>query len=242
MANVRLDIPEIQVVALVRQLSPGGKQAVLQMLVSELGDLPELDDLDDMEALVEDLVGCDETAEFWDDADAWDEEGGMNRQQLLAAETFNYSYANYDNHLGIGNIRFDQLMPDDVDALEQAEQEGWDDARLAQALEIEEEHVVRWRRSYQRAKAIVDASTPAESFRRGVCFSVQDALEEKEKLRGEKLAERIVGQVCYRASDLAYILYMRDERLSQYSSALREESGVDWEDMGLGQAGGAENA
>jgi len=31
----------------------------------------------------------------------------MNRKQLLAAETFHYSYANYDNHLGIGNIRFD---------------------------------------------------------------------------------------------------------------------------------------
>jgi hypothetical protein len=34
MANVRLELPETQVVALVRQLSPEAKQAVVQMLVS----------------------------------------------------------------------------------------------------------------------------------------------------------------------------------------------------------------
>jgi hypothetical protein len=57
----------------------------------------------------------------------------MNRKQLLAAETFHYSYAHYADRLG-GNIRFDKWMPDDVDTLERAEQEGWDDSRLAQAL------------------------------------------------------------------------------------------------------------
>jgi len=31
----------------------------------------------------------------------------MNRIQLLAAETFYYSYANYKDHLGIGNERFE---------------------------------------------------------------------------------------------------------------------------------------
>ena len=30
----------------------------------------------------------------------------MNRMQLLAAELFNYSYANYQDHLGV-NERFD---------------------------------------------------------------------------------------------------------------------------------------
>jgi len=35
---------------------------------------------------------------------------------------------------------------------------------------------------------------------------------------------------------------MRDERLSQYSSELREESGVDWEDLGFDQAGESEQA
>ena len=219
MASVRLEIPETQVVALVRQLSPGAKEAVLQMLIPELG---ELDALDDLEALRD----YDEAFEFWDDADTWDEEGGMDRQQLLAAETFHYSYANYDNHLGIGNIRFDELMPDDVDTLERAEQGGWDDARLAGALEIEEEHVARWRRSYQRAKAIVDAPSPAESFRRGVHFSVEDAVAEGLS-DGEKI-KALVVQICYRAADLAYLLDMRGERLSKYSSDLRKEPGVDY--------------
>src|SRR5262249_8731671 len=38
----------------------------------------------------------------------------VNRYQLLAAEIFAYSYDNYQDHLGIGNIRFDKLMPDEA--------------------------------------------------------------------------------------------------------------------------------
>jgi len=138
----------------------------------------------------------------------------------LAAETFHYSYANYDNHLGIGNIRFDRLMPDDVDTLERDEQESWDDSRLAQALEIEEKNVEHWRRSYQRAKAIVDAPSPAESFRHGVRFSIEDAVEEG--LTDERAIKDLATQICYRAADLAYLLDMEQERLSDYSAALRE--------------------
>ena len=235
MNSVRLELSEAQVIALMRQLSPEGKQAVLRMLVPELGELDELDDLEARDDYDEDVELWEGTGEFWD------EEGGMTRRQLLAAETFNYSYANYADHLGV-NIRFDKLMPNDVDALEQAEQEGWDDAELAEALEVETSQAPHWRESYRRAKLIVDAPTPAESFRRGVRFSVQDALEEQEtgELAGDKLVERIVGQICYRAADLAYLLDMRDERLSQYSSALREESGVGWEDFRVDQTGESE--
>ena len=41
MKSVRLDVPETQVLALVRQLSPEGRQAVLRMLVPELGELDD---------------------------------------------------------------------------------------------------------------------------------------------------------------------------------------------------------
>ena len=125
--------------------------------------------------------------------------------------------------IGIGNIRFDKLMPDDVDTLERAEREDWDDARLAEALGGEEEHVVHWRRSYQRAKSIVDAPTPAESFRHGVRFSIEDAV--RDGLADEKQIEDLVTQICYRAADLAYLLDMGGERLSDYSRELRATSG-----------------
>ncbi len=143
----------------------------------------------------------------------------MNRKQLLAAETFGYSYANYANHLGIGNIRFEKLMPDDVDTLQRAEQGGWDDARLAQALEVKAETVEDWRRAYQRAKDIIDAPTPAESFRRGVRYSIQDAVEKG--LSDEEAIEDLVTQVCYRAADLAYLLDLAQKSLSDYSQELR---------------------
>mgnify|MGYP000203291533 CR=1 FL=1 len=160
----------------------------------------------------------------------------MNRKQLLAAETFHYSYAHYADRLGV-NIRFDELMPRDVDILERAEREGWDDARLAHALEVPEDQVEFWRDSYRRAKAIVDAPTPAESFRRGVRFSIQDAIEGG--LTDERAIERLVTQICYRAADLAYLLDLRGERLSDYSLELRQESDFDldpfdWEGLSEG--------
>jgi hypothetical protein len=218
MAKVQLEIPESQVVALVGQLSPESKQAVWQMLASELADL------DEVEAFLEeeDLVALWE--EDWDD-----DYPAMDRRELLAAETFHYSYANYDDHLGIGNVRFDKLMPDDVDTLEQAEQEGWDDARLAAALEVEVDKVEFWRESYRRAKEIVDAPTAAESFRRGVRYSIQDAVEQG--LTGEEAIEQLVTQICYRAADLAYMLDMEAEILSRYSRELRRSSDADLETL-----------
>jgi hypothetical protein len=221
MAKVQLEIPESQVVALVDQLSPEAKQAVWQMLASELVEPDELEAF-----LEEDLFALWEAGE-----EDWDDDyPAMDRRELLAAETFNYSYANYDDHLGIGNVRFDKLMPDDVDTLEQAEQEGWDDARLAEALEVDVDKVEFWRESYRRAKEIVDAPTAAESFRRGVRYSIQDAVEEG--LAGEEAIEQLVTQICYRTADLAYLLDMEELILSDYSSELRKSSDADLETLG----------
>jgi hypothetical protein len=213
MAKIQFEIPEAQVVTLVRQLSLQAKRAVWQMLALELGEPDEL----------EEFLEDEELAELWEEDDEyWDDDyPAMGPRELLAAETFRYSYANYDDHLNIGNIRFDKLMPDDVDILAQAEQEGWDDARLARALDIEADKVGLWRESYRRAKEIVEAPTPAESFRRGVRYSIRDAIEEG--LDSEKAIEQLVIQICYRAADLGYLLDMEERRLSHYSGELRRE-------------------
>jgi hypothetical protein len=208
MARVTLELLETQVIALVRQLSTQGKQTVMRFLSSELGE-PHDEELDG----------------FAEDDDSWDKLAGMDRRQLLAAETFSYSYANYDDHLGIGNVRFDKLMPDAVDTLEQAERQGWDDVHLARAMEVPEDKGGFWREAYRRSVAIVDATTPAESFRRGIRFSIQDAVEEG--LSDEGAVERLVTQICYRAADLAYLLDQEGENLSDYSEELREESDYD---------------
>lgn len=236
MAGIQLELSEAQVMALMRQLSPRAKQALLLMLIEEIDAAwDELEDLVDYEEPWE--LWEEEVPEFWEALEYWHEHGQMSRRQLLAAETFHYSYANYDDHLGIGNIRFDRLMPDDVDILEQAEQEDWDDARLAQVLEVEVDRVPLWRRSYQRAKAIVDAPTPAEAFRRGVRFSIEDAVEDG--LTDEQEIEKLVVQICYRAADLAYLLNMRGERLSEYSRELRDESAIPLDSLDLEDLAGS---
>jgi hypothetical protein len=145
----------------------------------------------------------------------------MNRKQLLAAETFGYSYVHYREHLEMGHERFERLMPADMDVLERAAQEGWEDARLAQAIGIDKEQVEKLRRAYRRAKAIVDAPTAAESFRRGVRYSIQDAVETG--LTGAKEIEKLVVQICYRAADLGELLDREQKRLADYSEDLREE-------------------
>ncbi len=149
----------------------------------------------------------------------------MNLEKLLAAETFSYSYANYANHLGIGHVRFEELMPQDVRFLEQAEREGWSLEELADALEVDEEIAERFRVSYTRAKDIVDAPNAAESFRRGVRYSIMDAVEEG--LKSEAEIERLVTQICYRAADLAYLLDLERKSVSDYSEDLRKTTKFD---------------
>ena len=127
------------------------------------------------------------------------------------------------------NIRFDELMPNDVDILEQAEREGWDTSQLARALEIPEERVPDWIASYQEAKDVVDALNAAESFRCGVRHSIQYAVEKG--LKDQDDIEKLVTQVCYRAADLAYLLDMEGERLSDYSRDLRKTTKLDLEDL-----------
>ncbi len=112
-----------------------------------------------------------------------------------------------------------------MDTLERAERGDWDNARLAQSLEVSEDRVEFWRESYRRAKSIIDAPTPAESFRRGVRYSIQSAIEEG--LTDEEKIENLVTQICYRAADMAYLLDLEEGTLSDYSRELRKESALD---------------
>lgn len=89
----------------------------------------------------------------------------MDRKFLLAAETFNYSFNKYADKLEIRAERFSKLMPDDIDILEKAEKEDWTLEQLAHALEIEPDKAEFLRHGYERAKDIIDAPSPAESFR-----------------------------------------------------------------------------
>lgn len=59
--------------------------------------------------------------------------------------------------------------------------------------------------------------------------SIRHALQEG--LETEDDVEALVVQICYRAADLGYLLDMTDERLAEYSEALRKEPGVAyWDD------------
>ena len=145
----------------------------------------------------------------------------MTRDQMLAAEVFSYSFDNYANHLGIGNLRFEKYMPETVRHIAKAESEKWSDQRLAEAIEVDISDVSKWRERYRNALEIVDAATPATAFRNGVRQSLARELV-RHQLSDAEL-ESAVTQVCYRASDLSYILRHQREPLSKYSEELRRD-------------------
>jgi hypothetical protein len=150
----------------------------------------------------------------------------LTRAQLLAAEIFGYSFQNYEDHLGIGHVRYERMMPDEAVLLERAVREQWPLAKVATALETSEENAEHLLNRYHRAIAVIDAENPAESFRNAVRFVIQDAVSDG--LSDEAAIEKLVTQICYRASDLGYLLKLRGEYLSRYSERLRKEPGVEY--------------
>lgn len=143
----------------------------------------------------------------------------MSKKHLLAAETFSYSYANYADHLGI-NPRFDKYMPDDIDIIENVVNAGKGAKELASKLKVDFEVAQQILSSYMTAKDIVLAKNAVASFRNGVTASILLSLETG--LNSEEDINKLVSQICYRASDLAYLLDCEDKELSDYSETLRD--------------------
>ena len=144
----------------------------------------------------------------------------MSQKQILAAETFAYSYANYADHLDI-NPRFDEYMPNDIDVIEKVVKQGESAEKIASKLRIDKDDAAHLLESYLIAKEIVSAKNAAESFRRGVKASIVYAIEKG--LKTEEDIENLVVQICYRAADFAYLLDLEGKVLSDYSETLREE-------------------
>lgn len=150
----------------------------------------------------------------------------MDRLKLLAAEIYGYSFANYEDHLGIGNERYERLMPQTAETLETAEREGWSASKIAEELDVDVEQAEQLLEAFERARDIVDAENPAEAFRHGVRFSIMDALDDG--LHGPEAIEKLVTQICFRAADLAVLLEQEGEPLSRYSRHLRREPDVEY--------------
>ena len=108
----------------------------------------------------------------------------------IAAEIYGYSFANYDDHLGIGNFRYDKFMPEAAKTLERAAKEGWPPSKIAEVLKVDIDEAQELSAAFDRARQIVDAENPAEMFRNGVRFSIQDAV--REGLHDAELLRRLL--------------------------------------------------
>jgi hypothetical protein len=127
--------------------------------------------------------------------------------------------------LGV-NLRFDRYMPEAVATLESAADEAWPIEKVASALGVEINEAKEALLALERARKVVDAENPGESFRWAVRQSIEAAIEEG--LSDSESINRLTIQICYRAADLGYILKQNGEVLSQYSRHLRSEPGVEY--------------
>lgn len=150
----------------------------------------------------------------------------MTREQLLAAEIFGYSFANYQDHLGIGNVRYERLMPTSATVLQRATRDSWPLSRVAAELDTDEENARDLLDAYRRATAVIDAENPAEGFRNALRFTIRDALVEG--LSTDEAIDKLVTQICFRTADLAYVLDRDGKALSRYSRHLRREPDVEY--------------
>ena len=101
----------------------------------------------------------------------------LTRAQLLTAEIFSYSFANYANHVGIGHVRFEKLMPDSAAKLERAVNEEWNLSRTANELDVDTDTAAALLNSTRKALRVVDAANPASAFREAITQLVSNAAE-----------------------------------------------------------------
>ncbi len=176
--------------------------------------------------------GCDKLEseidlmkEDWDDDDSPE----ISRYHLLAAEIFGYSFANYLEHLMMEDASFETEMPAAARLLEHALQENWPATRVGRELfpdnPLNERQAQNLLDSCRNALLVVDAESPAESFRNAVRQSIQEAITDG--LNDEQATEDLVAQICYRASDFAVLLELHGESILEYSDELRGEDPVD---------------
>ncbi len=175
---------------------------------------------------------CSDLEDGWSDGEPNDDAHELDRYSLLAAEIFGYSFANYRDHLGIENERYDEIMPHAARVLERALEEKWPVARVAEELfpgeTVDEKEALEYLAACKDALQVVNAENAAESFRNAVRLSVQRAM--KDGLSDDASVEDLVVQICYRASDLAVLLDQEGQPLSRYSRHLRREKDVDYYD------------
>ncbi len=146
----------------------------------------------------------------------------MNRYQLLAAEIFSFSLVNYQDHLGLGNVRYDQVLPERARLLERADNEGWNLDCLARALGVSPDEAGASLAALRKAREVIDAPNPAAAFRAGVYRSIERAVAQG--LGNADSIRLLVDQVCSRVADLALLLELEGTTLSRYTSQLRVPS------------------
>ena len=119
-------------------------------------------------------------------------------------------------------------MPSYALKLEQAVLEDWPLLRVAQELDTDTDNAADLIKAARDALQVAEAANPAEAFRSAVRQVVEQAVADG--FDEPDAIEQLVTQICYRTSDLAYLLKSEGSSLTRYSRHLRKESEMEYED------------
>ena len=151
----------------------------------------------------------------------------LTRRERLAAEYYGYSLAHYADRMEVENVRFTELMPDNIDKLEQAVEENWPPEQIAKALDLSVNEVVEDLAVFREAREVVDAPNAATAFRRSIRRQLRYA---SDGALSEAMLDKLVTAACYCTSDLGCLLEWEGKQLIDCSEALRWEPDDDDED------------
>jgi len=143
----------------------------------------------------------------------------MKEIHYLAAEVYGYSYDNYQEKIEMGHVRFTKYMPDSIRILIKAENENWDDEKLANKLEIDIDQVNSWKNSFRNAQSIVKGEHAGDSFKIAIRKTILDAVESG--LSNDEEIETLIEQIYYRTNDFGFLLNKEGRKVSDYSIYLR---------------------
>ena len=100
--------------------------------------------------------------------------------------------------------------------------------QVARELDTDTDNAADLIKAARDALRVTEAENPAEAFRVAVRQVVEQAVADG--FDEPDAIDQLVTQICYRTSDLAYLLKSEGSSLSRYSRHLRRELDVEYDE------------
>ena len=127
------------------------------------------------------------------------------------------NYDNFSNRLNLlyGSSGYSKSL--------KSSRENWNLTRVADEMDVDTDDAASMLASTRAAIKVVDAENPAAAFRESMTQLLTKAAEDG--LTTDDAIKNVVTQICYRVSDLGYLLAADNSDLKTFCQEFRREPG-----------------